>query len=48
MYNELFYAWQYEIENEELGNLPCIFCYYNFDYEVAETELVTECWLLLK
>lgn len=33
---------------EELGNLPCIFCYYNFDYEVAETELLTECWLLLK
>lgn len=33
---------------EELANLPCIFCYYNFDYEVAETELLTECWLLLK
>ncbi len=33
---------------EELGDLPCIFCYYNFDHEVAETELVTECWLLLK
>lgn len=33
---------------EELGNLPCIFCYYNFDHEVAETELLTECWLLLK
>ncbi|HHF7349556.1 TPA: GyrI-like domain-containing protein [Legionella feeleii] len=33
---------------EELGNLPCIFCYYNFDHEVAETELMTECWLLLK
>ncbi|STX37460.1 AraC family transcriptional regulator [Legionella feeleii] len=33
---------------EELGNLPCIFCYYNFDHEVAETELITECWLLLK
>lgn len=33
---------------EELGSLPCIFCYYNFDHEVAETELVTECWLLLK
>lgn len=32
---------------ERLGNLPCIFCYYNFDYEVAETELLTECWLLL-
>lgn len=33
---------------EELGDLPCIFCYYNFDHEVAETELRTEVWLLLK
>ena len=33
---------------EELGDLPCIFCYYNFDHEVAETELLTELWLLLK
>ncbi|MBA3660226.1 MAG: AraC family transcriptional regulator [Gammaproteobacteria bacterium] len=33
---------------EQLGELPCIFCYYNFDHEVAETELLTECWLLLK
>lgn len=33
---------------EELGDLPCIFSYYNFDHEVAETELVTECWLLLR
>lgn len=33
---------------ETLGELPCIFCYYNFEYEVAETELITECWLLLK
>ncbi|MBL7481504.1 AraC family transcriptional regulator [Legionella bononiensis] len=33
---------------EELGDLPCIFCYYNFDHEVADTELITECWLLLK
>ncbi len=33
---------------EELGDLPCIFAYHNFDHEVAETELVTECWLLLK
>ncbi len=29
-------------------SLPCIFCYHNFDHEVAETELLTECWLLLK
>jgi AraC family transcriptional regulator len=33
---------------EELGDLPCIFCYYNFDNEVAATERLTECWLLLK
>lgn len=33
---------------EELADLPCIFCYYNFDHEVAATELLTECWLLLK
>jgi len=33
---------------EELGDLPCIFKYLNFPDEVAETELLTECWLLLK
>lgn len=33
---------------EELADLPCIFCYYNFEHEVAETELLTECRLLLK
>lgn len=33
---------------EELGDLPCIFCYQNFDHEVAETELMTEIWVLLK
>jgi len=33
---------------EELGDFPCIFCYYNFDHEVAESELLTEVWLLLK
>lgn len=33
---------------EQLGELPCIFCYYNFEHDVAETELLTECWLLLK
>jgi AraC family transcriptional regulator len=32
---------------EALGQLPCIFCYQNFDHEVAETELITECWFLL-
>lgn len=34
--------------NEELGDFPCIFCYYNFEHEVAETELLTECWILLE
>ncbi len=33
---------------EALGDLPCIFSYYNFEHEVAETELLTECWLLLQ
>lgn len=33
---------------EELEDLPCIFRYINFDHEVAETELLTECCLLLK
>lgn len=33
---------------EELGDLPCIFCYHNFDHEVAETVLLTEIWVLLK
>jgi AraC family transcriptional regulator len=33
---------------ELLGDLPCVFCYYNFDHEVAETALITEVWLLLK
>lgn len=33
---------------EELGDLPCIFCYHSFEHEVAETELLTECRLLLK
>lgn len=33
---------------EQLGDLPCVFCYYNFDHEVAETESLTEIWLLLR
>ncbi|MEM1244180.1 MAG: AraC family transcriptional regulator [Pseudomonadota bacterium] len=32
----------------QLGNFPCIFCYHNFDHEVAETELLTECRILLE
>ncbi len=34
--------------HEELGDFPCVFCYHNFDHEVAETELLTECRFLLK
>lgn len=34
--------------DEELGDFPCVFCYLNFEHEVAETEQLTECWLLLK
>ena len=33
---------------EELSDLPCIFCYHNFEHEVSQTELLTEIWLLLK
>lgn len=33
---------------EALGDFPCVFCYQNFRHEVAETELLTECRLLLK
>ena len=33
---------------EELGDLPCIFCYQNFDHEVAETEYLTDIWVLLR
>jgi AraC family transcriptional regulator len=33
---------------EELGDFPCVFCYHNFDHEVAETEQLTECMLLCK
>lgn len=41
------YRWVAD-HNEALADLPCIFCYHNFEHEVAETELLTECWLLLK
>jgi AraC family transcriptional regulator len=33
--------------DEKLGDLPCVFCYHNFEHEVAETALLTECRLLL-
>lgn len=32
---------------ETLGELPCLFCYQNFVYDVAESELITECWFQL-
>ncbi len=35
------------ISGETLGDQPCVFCYHNFEHEVAETALLTECWLLL-
>ena len=44
---ELYRDWLPE-SGEELGDLPCIFCYYNFENEVPETELLTEIWILLK
>lgn len=43
----LYHDWIPE-SGEDLGDLPCIFCYHNFDHEVAETELLTEIWVLLK
>lgn len=33
---------------EELADLPTLFCYHTFDYEVAESEQVTEVRVLLK
>ncbi len=44
---KLYRDWLPQSE-EELADLPCIFCYYNFEHEVAETELLAECWLGLK
>lgn len=44
----LYRDWLPNSGEELADDLPCIFCYYNFEYEVAETELLTECWLLLK
>jgi len=33
---------------EKLGDFPCVFCYLNVEHDVAEIELLTECWVLLK
>lgn len=33
---------------EQLGDFPCVFAYYNFEHEVPETALLTECLILLK
>ncbi len=43
-----FYREWLPSSGEEVGDLPCILCYYNFEHEVAETESLTECWFLLK
>lgn len=43
-----FYREWLPASGEELGDFPCVFCYYNFEEEVAATELLTECWFLLK
>jgi AraC family transcriptional regulator len=43
----LYRDWLSQSE-KELGDLPCALCYYNFDHEVAETELLTEILVLLK
>lgn len=34
--------------DEELADMPCVFCYRNFEHEVAATELLTDIWVLLK
>jgi len=44
--NALYREWL-PSSGEVLGDFPCIFCYHNFDHEVAETESLTECRLLL-
>jgi AraC family transcriptional regulator len=43
----LYQNWLPE-SGEQLGDFPCIFCFHNFEQDVAETELLTECWVLLK
>lgn len=45
--DHLYRHWLPE-SGEELGDLPCIFCYHNFDHDVAKTERLTEIWVLLK
>lgn len=46
----IYYLYREWLPNagEELSDFPCVFCYYNVEHEVAETELLTECWILLK
>lgn len=44
---KLYREWLPET-NEELADHPCVFSYINFDDEVAETELLTDIWVLLK
>jgi AraC family transcriptional regulator len=45
--DHLYRHWLPE-SGEELGDLPCIFCYHNFDHDVAKTERLTEIWVLLQ
>ena len=45
--NRMYREWLPQ-SKEEIGDFPCVFCYHNFDHEVAETEALTEVWLLLK
>jgi AraC family transcriptional regulator len=48
--DKVYYLYREWLPNsgEQLGDFPCIFAYYNFPNEVAETELLTECRILLK
>lgn len=43
----LYREWLPE-SGEEPADLPCIFCFHNFDSDVAHTELLTEILVLLK
>ena len=43
-----FYRDWLPTSDEELADLPCIFCYQNFAYEVPESALVTEVMFFLR
>jgi AraC family transcriptional regulator len=44
--NALYQKWL-PTSGKELGDFPCVFCYHNFDHEVAASEHLTEIRLLL-